>query len=166
MIEINSTFVWYVVNFIILMVLLKVFLYKPILQMLDKREEKINNELDMAEKRRQEARELKEEYQAKLQGARQEAQEIVQKAEKRGKKRAREIIAEAEKDAESLKERKLDEIEQAKRDAVREVRDYVSQLSVQTAGKFIQTEMDSDQHRQLIQQYIEELDREKLGEAQ
>ena len=166
MIELNTTFIWYLVNFLVLMGLLTFFLYRPITEMLDKREQKINNDLDQAEKHRQEAKELKEKYQAKLQKARQEAQQIVQKAEKRGKKKAREIIAEAEEDAEKFKQRKLEEIEQAKRDAVREVRDYATQLSLQTAGKFIQAEMDSSQHQQLIQQYIEELDAEKLGEVQ
>ncbi|MFW6256566.1 MAG: F0F1 ATP synthase subunit B [Bacillota bacterium] len=166
MIKLNWNFFLQLLNFLVLMFLLKKFLYQPIIQLLDKREEKINNELDEAARRKKEAQEKKQKYEAQIQGARSEAQDIVQKAERRGKKRAREIIDEAREDAENIKQNKLEEIEQAQRDAARQLRDYAADLSIQAAGKLLQEQLDEEQQRELVTRYIEELDQEMLGDVQ
>ncbi len=164
MVEINSTFVWQVINFLVLLWLLKKYLYGPITEMLDKRSQKVKNDLDEAEKRKKEAEELKEKYKAELKNARNEAGKIIENAESKAKDRAREITEQARKDAEKIKEDKLAEIERAKKEAVTELRDEVAAISLLAAGKIIKEQINREKHEQLIKQYIESLDREKLGE--
>ena len=81
MVNINTTMLWQLVNFFVLLFLLRKFLYSPIKEMLDKRAAQINGDLDDAEARREEAEELKAEYEQKLKNARSEAQKIVDNAE-------------------------------------------------------------------------------------
>ena len=165
MVEINSTLVWQIINFLVLLWLLKRYLYGPITEMIDKRSQKINDDLDEAENRKKEAQELKEKYEMELKNARQQAQEIIEEAENRGKKQAREIIDRAREDAEKVKENKLAEVEQARKEAVAELRNEVASISMLLAGKIIKEQMDYKKHEQLINQYIDDLNRDKLGEV-
>ncbi|ACL70533.1 F0F1 ATP synthase subunit B [Halothermothrix orenii] len=166
MVTIDERLLWQVVNFLVLMWLLKRFLYGPLTEFLDKRSQKIKNELDSAARKKEEADKLKKEYESKLQQARDKAQEIIEDAEKRAQQRAEEIIAEARVEAKKVKERNMEEIAQAKRDALDELRKEVASISLMVAGKFIKEKIDKKQQEALINQYIENLDQEKIGELQ
>jgi len=157
---------WQLLNFFVLLYLLRKFLYSPIKDILDKRAAQINGDLDDAEARREEAEEIKAEYEQQLKNAHSEAQEIVDNAETRANKKAKDIINEAEEKAESLKAKKLEEIEQAKKEAAAELRDSIADYTVLAANKLIREQLDEDKHQQMIMDFIDELDKEELGELQ
>jgi len=157
---------WQLLNFFVLLYLLRKFLYSPIKEILDKRAAQINGDLDDAEARREEAKEIKAEYEEKLKNAHSEAQEIVDNAETRANKKAKDIINEAEEKAESLKAKKLEEIEQAKKEAAAELRDSIADYTVLAANKLIREQLDEKKHQQMIMDFIDDLDKEKLGELQ
>jgi len=164
LVNINSTLLWEVFNFFVLLWLLKKYLYGPLTEMLDKRAQKIKGDLNEAASKKEEAEKLKKEYKAELSKAREEGQEIIEKAEERSKQRADEIIVEAKQEVEMIKERNLAEIEQARKDALNQLRNELASMALLAAGKFIQGSLDEKQHKKLINQYIDELDDEKLGE--
>ena len=164
MVELNSTFIWQLVNFFILLFLLKKFLYGPVTEMLDKRSNKIESDLKEARKEKEKARELKEQRQQELKEARQKAQKIIDEAEDRGEERAEEIITEAREEAERIKERNMAEIEQARQEAADELRRQVSSISLQVAGKFLQEKLDEEKHEDLIADYLEEMEEVQLGD--
>ena len=166
MVNINTTMLWQLLNFFVLLFLLRRYLYDPIKNILDQRAAQINGDLDDAEERKEEAKELKAEYEQKLKNAHSEAQEIVDNAESRANKKAKDIINQAEERAESLKAKKLEEIEQAKKEAAAELRDDIADYTVQAANKLIQEQLDEDKHQQMIMDFIDQLDKEKLGELQ
>jgi F-type H+-transporting ATPase subunit b len=157
---------WQLVNFFILLYLLRRYLYSPIKDMLDQRAAQINGDLDDAEARREEAEELKAEYEQKLKNAHSEAQDIIDNAETRANKKAKDIINNAEEKAENLKAKKLEEIEQAKKEAAAELRDSIADYTILAANKLIQEQLDEDKHQQMIMDFIDQLDKEKLGELQ
>jgi len=157
---------WQLLNFFVLMFLLRRYLYDPIKNILDQRAAQINGDLDDAEEQKEEAEELKVEYEQKLKNAHIEAQEIVDNAESRANKKAKNIINKAEERAENLKAKKLEEIEQAKKEAAAELRDEIADYTVQAANKLIQEQLDEDKHHQMIMDFIDQLDKEKLGELQ
>ena len=166
MVNINTTMLWQLLNFFVLLYLLRKFLYSPIKEILDKRAAQINGDLDDAEARREEAKEIKNKYEQKLKNAHSEAQEIVDNAETRANKKAKNIINEAEEKAESLKAKKLEEIEQAKKEAAAELRDSIADYTVLAANKLIREQLDEKKHQQMIMDFIDDLDKEKLGELQ
>ena len=166
MVNINSTMLWQLINFFVLMFLLRKYLYDPIKDILDQRAAQINGDLDEAEEKKEEAEELKAEYKQKLKNAHSEAQEIIDNAESRANKKAKDIINEAEKRAEKEKAKKLEEIEQAKKEAAAELRDSIADYTVLAANKLIQEQLDEDKHHQMIMEFIDQLDKEKLGELQ
>ncbi len=164
MVNINWTIIWEVINFLILLWLLKRYLYGPISQILKKRSQKIENDLGQAEEEKRQAAELKEKYEAELKKARKKAQSIIDKAEVRGNKRAKEIIAEAKEEADRIKENKLKEISRAKKEALNELRNETGTMSLLIAGKLLKENLDRSKHEALINQYIKELDRKKIGD--
>jgi F-type H+-transporting ATPase subunit b len=157
---------WQLFNFFVLLFLLRKFLYSPVKEILDKRAAQINGDLDDAEARRKEAEEIKAEYEQKLKNAHTEAQEIVDKAETRANKKAKNIINEAEEKGENLKAKKLEEIEQAKKEAAAELRDSIANYTVLAANKLIREQLDENKHQQMIMDFIDDLDKEELGELQ
>lgn len=165
MVNINTTMLWEVINFLVLLWLLKRFLYKPLTNMLDQRKSRIEEDLEEARQKKKKAEELKKKYENELKNAREDAQEIVEEAEERGKKKAEEILEDAKEDAERVKKRNMQEIEQAKEEAVNELRNEVASISLMAASKFLRERLDDKKHRELINNYIDDLDEKKLGEA-
>ncbi|WP_245750784.1 F0F1 ATP synthase subunit B [Halanaerobium salsuginis] len=158
--------IWQLINFFVLLFLLKKFLYSPVKNMLEQRAAQINGDLDAAEAEKEKVEELKAEYEQKLRNARNEAQKIVDNAETRANKKAKDIISEAETKAENIKEKKLAEIEQAKKEAVSELRDSIADYTILATNKLIQEQLDKEKHQVMINQFIDGLDKEKLGELQ
>ncbi|MFW6386350.1 MAG: F0F1 ATP synthase subunit B [Bacillota bacterium] len=166
MINLNWTLIWNVINFMVLMWLLKRYLYGPIREILDARQTRIETELSEAEKQKEEAEKLKKEYRAELRQARDKAQEIIEEAEARGKKKAREITSQAREEARIMKENRMKEIERAKRDAADELRRQAADLSLKAAGRLLDEKLDEKKHCQLVEDFIENLDESRLGEVQ
>ena len=73
-------FIWPIINIILLFILLKIFLFKPLKKMMDERTASIQNDIDSAEKAKLEARELAEANRETLAQARKEAQDIIAQA--------------------------------------------------------------------------------------
>lgn len=163
MMSINSTMLWTIINFLVLIYLLGRFLYKPLLKIIDQRRAKIQADLDQAAAEKTKAAELTEKYQTRVERAREEAQEIISAAEKRGNERREEIIAEARNEAKRIKERATEEIKQAKRQALGQLRDEVSKISLLIAQKFLEESVDKKRHQNLVEEFITQLDRDELG---
>ena len=82
MIDLNATFFAQILNFLILVAILRALCYKPVVRMIKAREDKIAESLAKADSDVAEAESLKKDYQAQLAEAREKAQAIVDKAEK------------------------------------------------------------------------------------
>ncbi|MCF8008207.1 MAG: F0F1 ATP synthase subunit B [Halanaerobiales bacterium] len=166
MVEINTTLLWQVINFLVLLWLLKRYLYGPIKEILDKRENMIKSEINEAEERHQEAIELKEEYKAELKRAQDKSSDIIDKAEQRARERAKEIINQAKEKANKIEIDKLQEIKQAKVKARKEIRDQFTEVTLMAAAKMIGQEIDKRKHEDLMSEYIDKIDKKKLGDVQ
>lgn len=149
----------------VLIYLLQRYLFKPLLKIIDQRREKIQADLAQANESKDKAAEVARQYEAKLKAARGEADAIIAQAEKRGNERREEIIAEAHEEAKRIKDRAFEEVEQAKRQAVAQLRDEVSNISLLIAKKFLEESVDNTLHQNLVKDFIGQLDSDKIGEA-
>ena len=107
----NSLYVgdmlFYIVSFIILMLLVKHYAWKPVTDMMNKRAAKISDDIDNAEKSRAEAEKLAAQRQAELQNSHQEAANIISTAKKTGEAQRDQIVTDAQKDAQIVKEQRM-----------------------------------------------------------
>ena len=147
-------------SFLLLIFLVKKYAWGNISSVLDARAEKIANDIDEAEIARKKAEELASKREAELAGSRKEAKTIIENAKETAEKSKADILAEAKLEAGRLKDKANQEIAQNKAEALQSVKGEVADLTISLAGKIITQNLDSQAHKELIDQYIDQ-----LGEA-
>jgi len=149
--------IWTLVTFLVLLVLLAKFAFKPIAQALDSRGQKIKQSIDDAEKSRAEAKKLMEDYQKQIAEARTEAGKVIEEARQLGERVRKEVVEKANAEASAVAQRAQEEIVRQKEKGIQELKDTVASLSVQIASKVIEKEVNEATHRQLIDTLIKDL---------
>ncbi|MDD4084496.1 MAG: F0F1 ATP synthase subunit B [Acholeplasmataceae bacterium] len=150
MIDINATLIAQILNFLVLLVILAKFAYKPLLQAMDDRRNRIINDLDSAEQTRLDAEALKEQYAEQLAGARQEATEIVTKANQIAQNIHDELVEQARVEQEAMMANAKERIEQEKQQALLDIRTEVIKLSTLIAGKIVNQKLNSEKDQKLV----------------
>jgi F-type H+-transporting ATPase subunit b len=151
---------WTIVTFIVLLLLLKKFVWGPIIDAVDRREQSIKDMIDEAEKTRNEAQEILKGYEDKLAGARDEMNKLIEDGKTRAGKASDEILSKAKSEAELQVERAKSEITRERHKAVEELKAQVVKISLSAASRLIKRNLAEQDHRDLIEQTISEIDRE------
>lgn len=128
-----------IVNVLVLFIGLKVFLFKPVLNIIRQREEMIGQQFAEAAKMEQDAQQMKEEYQEKLKEAGRKAEEIVAGAKERAAEEERLAAARSQEEAARMIARAKEEIRVEQEQAKKEVQADVALLAIEAARKIIKT---------------------------
>ena len=156
---INPTYLAFqIVNFLLLALLLHRLLYRPVLNMLDQRKERIREGQEAAQQARTEAEELRQEYERQLEESRAHARKIIEDATAAAERLREESVANAQQEAQRILERGKEELRTEIEHARRELRQEVALLSVEVAGKLIQESLDTEKNRQLAARLVSDLD--------
>lgn len=142
-------------NLLILYLFLKKFLFKPVKKMIDTRQEEVDQMYSSAEEKCKEAEELKDEYEKRLSAAKEESEEILKSAQRRAALKEEEIVNEAKAEAERVLLRADEKIELERKKILNEVKDEVSGLAVDIASAVIGRDVAEDEHRELINSFID-----------
>lgn len=148
------TFIAQICNLFLQAYLIKRFLFKPINEMLDKRREMADAQIRDAQKAKEEASAIREEYEQNMAEAKTKANEILTSAQKTASLQSEEILHEAAKQAAALKEKAEKDIAQEKRKAVNEIKDEIGGMAMEIAGKVIEREISETDHKKLIDEFI------------
>lgn len=163
MVDINMTLFAQILNFLILVVILTKVAYKPLMKVLAEREEKIAKSIKSAEQDEIAAKKLLVDYQKQLASARIEAQEIVDKATKLAAEEREAGIAETRAEIERMRKSAQADIERDRELAVAKLKGEVVALSMAAAAKIITSNIDEKVNEQLVSEFIDKLDTEKIG---
>lgn len=145
------------ISFLVLMLLVGKFAWKPVAKMMEERRNKITNDLDSAAEARKDANELAAKREQELQNTRAEVTQIVNEARQNGEEQREAIMSKAQSEAKNLKESAQRDAQQARIDALNSARAQVAQLSVDIASKLIGRELSAADHEDLINSYIKDL---------
>lgn len=151
------TFVWAIINFLVILAILHLLFYKPVLRFLDHRRAEIARNIQEAEQARAEAAALLTEYREKLAGAEQEAQEIVARAVKAGEEARASLLEQGRDEAAALLEKARAEIQRERDEAVKALRQEVAALAVMAAGKILGRTVTREDHTRLVEQFLDEV---------
>lgn len=154
------TLIFQICNLLILTALIKKFLFKPVMAVLDKRQAEIDGMYSEADKAEARAKALKSEYEQRLATAREEADGLVQNAMRTAQVRSDEIVGEAHERAVMLKNKADQEIEQERKKAFMDVKNELSGIAVDIASKVVEREVDAKDHEAFIEDFIR-----NVGEA-
>ena len=149
--------IWYLVIFAILMLLVKHYAWGPVSDMMEKRRQKIIDDLDSAASDRKKAETLANEREAALKDSRQEATKILSDAKENAKKTSSEIVANANTDAASIRKKAEEDAKKAKTEALDAARDQVADISVAIAEKIIAKNLSAEDQKDLVNQFIKGL---------
>ncbi len=148
-----------IVNFIILLIILRLLLYKPILNMLNSRKQKIQESLEYADRVKKEAADQQKEFERKLEETRRETQAAAQAAAQVGEKEREAILTQARDEARKLVEQAKEQIEYERKQMMAELHDEVVRLSLMAAQKVIGQSLDDSAHRRLVSDFIAQADK-------
>jgi F-type H+-transporting ATPase subunit b len=149
--------IWTWVTFFIVLSVLATKAWRPMINALEQREQRIREALSKAEKAREESEVLNEKVEAQLQESRKEAQQILADARTAAEKLRAELEAVARKKAKGLLTSAQEQINAEKERALREIRSTVVDLSVSIAGKLIERNISSDDNRRLAEESISQI---------
>jgi F-type H+-transporting ATPase subunit b len=124
---------------------------------LEERQAKIQDAIDEARRDREEARRILEEHREKLAEARQEARAILEEGREAGERLREDILEEAREEQEKLLERARREMERERERLRDEIREEAVEISIAAAERLIRSELDSDENRRLVKDYVAEL---------
>ncbi len=146
-----------IVNFLILLFLLKKFLYKPLINSMNKRREKIMEGLDKAKKGEEEFKKIEEIKERELAKIQKEAEALIQKAKEIGDKKQQEILAEAEEKTKNIIEDAKGRIEIEKEKMLKEVHREIANLVVNATEKILKEQLDEEKEKKMASDVIGEL---------
>lgn len=154
-----GAFIWYTLNFVILIFLLQRFLYRPLLGMMATRETRIRESIENAEQVKQQVARAQQDYEARVGEARQEAARILAQANERAQVSANEIVSQARSEAERVQVEAREQAQQEREQLLRGLQAQLSNLVIQTASTVVGQELKGNGHDKLIQQSIADLGR-------
>lgn len=159
--DVISVNIWQILisllNLVLLFFILKKFLFKPVKNILAKRQSEIDSKYDVADQAINEAEQSRVEYEEKLSGAKAEADAILQTATDTAKQRGDKIVADAQLKADGIIRRAETEAELERKKAIDGIKQEIVSVSGAIAEKMIEREINTDDHRALIDSFIEEI---------
>ena len=152
-------FIWTILTFLLLLMVLAKFAWKPLLAMLDERQKSIDDSLLSAEKARQELEGINQKSEAILSKSRTEAQTIVTDAKSAADKLKEDIVLKAKKEADGQLEKAKNQISVEKDKALLEIRQEIVDLSITVAEKIIKKNISKDDNASIIENSLNKLDK-------
>ena len=150
-------FFWQLLIFIFLVLLLKKFAWKPILDTVNERESSIKNAMSEAEKARNEMASIQESNQKVLKEARAEREALLKEARATSAEMLALAKTNAQTEANKIIAQAQDAIKNEKRAAVNELKNQVAQISLEIAEKIIEAELaDKDKQAQLVDKLLKD----------
>lgn len=159
---INPTYlITQIINFAILVIVLAKFVYKPILEMLEKRRQKIEEGLALTDKLIKEKAELEEKGQRIIDQAQKEARVIIEKSKDQGKKVEQEIIKEARVEAEGIIEHGRRDVDLRRKEMENKLVKETVDITTALVEKIIGDVLDSKKQEMLLKKRINQFLKQK-----
>lgn len=164
MITINSTLIAQILNFLILVFILKKLAYKPVVRMLKARQDRIQESLDKADAEAAEADKTLAEYKEQLASTRIKAQEIIDNANKRAQQEREDSIQQTKHEIERMRTAAKAEIARDRERAQEQIKSEIVTLSLLAASKVIGAQIDEKSNEKIVTDFVEKLDKDKIGD--
>lgn len=144
-------------NTIALFLVMKKFLFKPVMKMIEDRQQEIDDLYTQAGQAKENASAMEQEYKQKLSQATQTGEQIVKEATARGQARQEEIIRQANETADAIRTKAEADVAREKKKALNEAKDELASLAVDIAGKVVGHSLTENDQSVLVDRFIAEL---------
>ena len=148
------------VAFLILFLLLRRYLFRPLLRIMSQREREIAEGLESAAKAKEELARIDEERKRLLTAAREEGREQVRQAVHEGEEARERMLREAREETRALRQRAQETVELEREQAMVELRRSVVDLALLAASRSVLGRLDAEQHRKAVDDFVQSLEQE------
>lgn len=156
MLKVDWNLLFNIINILVLYLLLKRFLFKPVTAIMEKRSSTVKASLDEAESNKNEASRLKQEYEEALRSAEGKAADIILEAKDRAARERERQQKEAAEAAERLKEDTRKAIELEQKLALEKLKSEVAGIALLAASKVLQSNISAEANRKLLDDFLSE----------
>jgi F-type H+-transporting ATPase subunit b len=153
--------VWALIIFGLLLAVLGRYAWGPIVRQLEQREKKVAETIFDAERQRDEATAMLEEYRQKLDQAKAEAEKLMQKTVSDAEQVKQRIVDEAGEEARQARDRAVLQIGQAKKDALAGIFAQAAELATDAAGQILRRELSPQDHQRLVEETLAQFDQQQ-----
>jgi F-type H+-transporting ATPase subunit b len=161
MLDFSVTFGITIINIIILTLILRKVLFKPVTKIMADRAQRVQDSIDQAEKDKADSRGLLEQYQNKLKNADAEAEKIVKTARESAEQEARQIVTSGKAEAQALTEAARRQIESERQAAFARFKLEAAALVMAATAKLVQREISGDDKNRYVTMLLDELAAQK-----
>ena len=151
-------FIWTIVTFLVLLALLAKFAWRPLLQALESRQERIRKSLEDAERARQELERLQQESAKIMQQARIEAESIVTQTRADAERLREELQQKAKDEADNVLRNAQQQIQLQTRQAIQQIRHEVADIAVLLASKLLERNIAKEDNARLIDDTLKQIE--------
>ena len=145
---------WTVITFVVLLLILWKAAWKPVVEALDARAEKVRSDIENADKSRQEAEKLLAQHREMMNNAKTEAANIIADGRAEAEKMKNEIVSKASSEAKDMSDRAKKEIDLAKDKALADIKAEIVVLSTEIAAKIINKNLKPDDQKALVEETL------------
>ena len=151
------TALFILLNTLIIFFVAKKFLFGPVMQIIESRQQEIDDMYTKAGEAKEQAKLLRAEYEEKLSVATETSDRLVKEAVARGQAREEEIIRQANAEASAILNKASADIAQEKKKAINEAKDEISVIAMAVASKVVGRELNDADRTGLVDSFIDEL---------
>lgn len=145
------------ISTLILFLILRKFLHKPVTEFIQKRQDKIESNIKEAEMLKQEAIDIRADYEGKIDKAKLEGQEIIENARIRATELEKSMLEEAKIEAANVMERAKRDIAREKEKAYEDIKKSTGEMAILIASKIMEKDINLENQNTLIDKFIEEV---------
>lgn len=144
-------------NTVALFLVMKKFLFKPVMKVIEDRQQEIDDLYAKVDQDKAWASALRSEYEDKLSIAAETSERMVKEAVARGQSRQEEILRQANAEAAAILDKAAADIAQEKKRAINDAKDDISDMAMAIAGKVVGRVLSEEDQAQLVDSFIDEL---------
>ncbi len=150
------TCVFALINLLILFFVLKKVLFKPVMNYMDKRKNEVADSLKTSENAKNEALELKQQYEEQMKTARADGQKIIDDMTARANKIYSDTVAKAEEESRQILARAQEDAQREHEKVLKDSKAEISGLAIAAASKVIDANLDNESNRKLVDKFLDE----------
>lgn len=149
------TFVFHIINAVILFFILRRLLFKPVKKFLDQRENKFRQQVQEIDERQSEIEKLQIEYTKRLEQAKSEAASIIEQANELANEHLRDAKQKAQEQSKAMLERVRKQLESERDQVMDELKADTAKMAIEIASKILQRNINAEDNQKIIEEFLE-----------
>ncbi len=148
---------WGAIAFALVLFVLNKYAFPALRKAVEEREQRIQSDLEAAERAKADAEEERRQYQQQIADARSEANRIIEEARQSAERVRADLVAKAEADATHIVARAQEQLEAERNRTIQELQSQIADMSIELAEKVVGRSLDGGAQRELVDAYIREV---------